>query len=231
MKRPSWTCLCTTANALDLSAFGVFRSTRSTKMEFRYHGQPAPGRRRPRTAAGFSLVELLVVVGVLATASAMALAVLPGASRTAEADGEMQRVMAILRRAHDTAVSQRRNVAVEFEGVNQVRLVRQDVSGGVVSGTTVLSAAVLESGFVFQVFSALPDTPDGFGKNSATEFGSATSIQFTTDGALVDQTGDPVNGTVFIGRGAETTTARAVTVLGTTGLVSGYQWNGSEWTK
>jgi prepilin-type N-terminal cleavage/methylation domain-containing protein len=200
-------------------------------MNFRRPQKLNPGWSARSRPPGFSLVELLVVIGVLGTASAIALAVLPGVSRAAAADGEMQRVMSALRRAHDVAVSERRNVAVEFVGVNAIRLVRQDVTDGEITGTTRLGVSILESGFTFQVFSSLPDTPDGFGTASATSFGSATSILFTTEGALVDQTGDPVNGTVFIGRGAEDSSARAVTVLGTTGLVTGYQWDGSQWTK
>ena len=43
------------------------------------------------------------------------------------------------------------------------------------------------------------DTPDQFGNSSPIDFGSATSLTFRPNGILVDNAGNPVNGTVFIG--------------------------------
>jgi prepilin-type N-terminal cleavage/methylation domain-containing protein len=182
-------------------------------------------------AGGFSLVELLVVVGLIAVTAAVAVLAMPGLTKPIKADSEVQRLVAALRQGRDEAVTQRRNVLVQFPGTSQLELARQNVSGGSVTGTTVVAAFAMEGGFEYRVFPELPDTPDGFGNARARDFSGATSILFTSEGALVDQTGDPVNGTLFIGLEGQPLTARAVTILGTTGLVTAYRWNGREWTR
>lgn len=161
----------------------------------------------------------------------MALAVLPGSARSARADSEVHRVVATLRAARDLAVTQRRNIELQFPSATELRLVRQDVAEGAVAGSTEVGGARLESGFEFRLFPGVPDTPDGFGADAPQAFGGATAVQFTSEGTLVDQTGDPVNGSIFIGRAGDSTTAGAVTVLGVTGLVAGYRWNGRAWTR
>ena len=47
---------------------------------------------------------------------------------------------------------------------------------------------------------------------------------FTTDGTLIDSGGTPINGTVFLSIQNQPESARAVTVLGSTGRVRGYKW-------
>jgi prepilin-type N-terminal cleavage/methylation domain-containing protein len=183
-----------------------------------------------RQSSGYSLVEIMIVLGLIATASAIAV-VVPPMTQLAKADGEMQRIMSTLRSARDQAVAQRRNVAVQFPSVTQLRLVRQDVANGAVVGTTDLGTTTMESGFDYRLFPAVPDTPDAFGNGAPTAFGNATAVLFSSEGELVDQTGDPVNGTIFIGRVGETNTARAVTILGVTGLITGYRWDGRQWNR
>jgi Tfp pilus assembly protein FimT len=188
-------------------------------------------RSRFSTESGYSLVELLIVVGLIAVAGGMTAAMLPSAKRTAAADGEMQRIVATMRGARDLAVSSRRNVIVAFPS-RQLTVAREERGAtGAVTGTTPITTLTLEGGFDYRLFTGLPDTPDAFGTASATSFSGATSVLFTPEGDLVDQTSDPVNGTLFIGRQGETASARAITVLGVTGLVTGYRWDGGRWVR
>jgi hypothetical protein len=58
-------------------------------------------------------------------------------------------------------------------------------------------------------------------------------MYFQNDGELVDgSTFQPINGTVFLGVSTlNTTSARAITVLGSTGRVRAWKFNGSAWSQ
>jgi hypothetical protein len=75
----------------------------------------------------------------------------------------------------------------------------------------------------------LPDTPDAFGRTKALDFGSSTFVRFTPDGTLTDQDGGVVNGTVYMAQAGATRSARAITVLGSTGRIRAYKWDGKAW--
>ena len=65
-----------------------------------------------------------------------------------------------------------------------------------------------------------------------TNGGPVGGMLFQSDGELVDgSTYQPINGTVFLGVPGTATTARAVTVLGSTGRVRGWTGNGNNWTQ
>jgi prepilin-type N-terminal cleavage/methylation domain-containing protein len=176
---------------------------------------------------GFTLVELMVALGLIAVMSAVAVMVMPTALRSATADSGSARVVSVLRTAREQAISQRRNVRVTFSAPNQIVVTRINVPS---TTTTTLSTTTLESGISFQLFAGVPDTPDAFGNASATAFGTATSVMFTSEGTFVDQNGDPVNGTVFLGKGIDPMTARAVSIFGPTALIRQWRWNSRVWT-
>jgi hypothetical protein len=54
---------------------------------------------------------------------------------------------------------------------------------------------------------------------------------FTSEGTFVNNTGDPINGTVFMSIPNQANSARAITVLGTTALIRPWHWNGREWVE
>ena len=189
-------------------------------MEYRH-------RRRADSDCGFTLIETMMALGLIAVMSAIAALVMPGALRSANADSGASRVAAVLRTAREQAISQRRNVRVTFTAPNQIVVTRINVPA---TTTTTLGTTVLETGIAFQLFPGVPDTPDAFGNLSATAFGAATTVMFTSEGTFVDQNGDPANGTVFLGRAADPLSARAVTVFGPTALIRQWRWNGSQWT-
>jgi prepilin-type N-terminal cleavage/methylation domain-containing protein len=184
-------------------------------------------RRRADSDRGFTLVEIMVALGLIAVMSAIAAMVMPTALRSATADSGAARVISVLRTAREQAISQRRNVRVTFTAPNQIVVTRVNVPA---TTTTTLGTTILESGIAFQLFVGVPDTPDVFGNLSATAFGAATSVMFSSEGTFVDQNGDPANGTVFLGRGVDPMTARAVTIFGPTALIRQWRWNGTQWT-
>ncbi|HVB38082.1 MAG TPA: type II secretion system protein [Vicinamibacterales bacterium] len=178
-----------------------------------------------RSAAGFTMTELMVVVAIMGITAAMAVFQAQVSLPSIRGDAGMRVVMAQLNTARELAISQRRVIQVNFIAPNEIQLVRQDIP----TGTTILSLVPFEASVQFMQFAGVPDTPDAFGATSAIAFGSATSMSFTSDGTFIDQSGVPLNGTVFLGIPNQARSARAVTILGATGRIRGYRWSGTQW--
>jgi len=182
--------------------------------------------------AGFSLLEVLVVVAILGTVAAMAMMVSPAYSQHARAEAGISQVLDVLRSAREVAISQRRNVEVLFIGLNAIRTRRIDIdANGVQTGTTILRTVELENRVQFRLEPGVPDTPDSFGIAAALDFDLVAPWMFTSEGTFVGGSGDVTNGTVFLSIPNQPNSARAITVLGTTALIRPWSWNGREWVE
>ena len=181
---------------------------------------------RSRTSAGFSLIEVMVVVSVGIILAAMAVPVSSGFITTARADGAVVSVVDVLTTARDRAVGERRNFEIVFTNPDHIKVYRDEVPSGL---QTLISDTRLENGQQFQRFGSMPDTPDAFGGASSVQFTGAGPWMFTSDGSLIDSNGDVSNGTVFLGVPNQTMTAGAVTIFGATGLLRTWRWRGSRW--
>jgi prepilin-type N-terminal cleavage/methylation domain-containing protein len=180
---------------------------------------------RPSSSAGFTLIEMMLVVCVMGIIAAMATFQIGSIRPGLQGDGAMRAVMAELNGAREMAIAQRRYMEISFVGTNRIQVIRRDLP----NGTTTLRDVAFEAGVQYGLIAGIGDTPDGFGNGSATSFGAAPAIMFSTDGALIDTAGAPVNGTVFLAIPNESLSFRAVTVQGSTGRVRGYRWTGSQW--
>lgn len=193
----------------------------------------SPGRSRLASQAGFTLAETLVVVSLIALMSAITIPVTVDMIRRARADSAAEVALRAISAARARAVAERRNVQLTFTMPDRIQLVREEVEevNGVVTvtGTTLVSETLLEGGQEFLRFEGQPDTPDLFGGANAITFGGTPPVMFTTDGSLVDSAGDVVNGTVFFGVPDQPDTARAVTILGVSGLMQVWKWRGASW--
>lgn len=185
---------------------------------------------------GFTLVETVVVVAVIAVVLAGAVistrSVLPGY----RADSGMNQVVSELRSARLRAISQRHEVQVQFVGTNKI-VVTDIVLKGVAPPPVNIN---FEGGAQFALVPALPDTPMALGGGTPTAppiaavyFGGIPGgppiMKFTTTGAFIDANSNFVDGTVFLSLNNQPNTARAVTVLGATGRVRPYHYDGTNW--
>ena len=180
-----------------------------------------------KTDLGFSLLELMLTIGIVGIMSAVAVVQIGVAQQAIKGDAGMRVVVAQMNLARELAISQRRNMQVQFLGTNALRIVRNDVP----AGTTQLSLIVLEGNVTYSLVAGVPDTPDAFGRNQAVDFGGAPTLMFTSEGTLVDGAGNPINGTIFLSVLGGLKSVRAITILGATGRVRGYRWNGLQWTR
>lgn len=182
---------------------------------------------RRRSEAGFTLPEMLITIAIIATISAISVAVMPSVLTNMRSDSSVAQALNIVRLARDRAIAERRNIELNFVTPNKIEIVREEIPG---PATTLLSTTYLENNQEFMQFIGLPDTPDAFGVTGPIAFNSPKII-FTSEGTLVDSVGDPLNGTVFLGIEGQTTTARAITIFGPTALLQVWKWDGSKWTE
>ncbi len=175
---------------------------------------------------GFTLIEMMLVVAVGIILAAMAVPVSSNFITTTRADSSIIATLDALETARDRSVAERRNFEVSFVNPNHIRIERDEVPSGI---KTLISDNVLENGQQFVVFGGVPDTPDAFGAAAAITFGGVAPWMFTSDGTFVDSNGDVVNGTIFLGVPNQSSTARAVTVFGVTGLTRSWKWRGTQW--
>jgi Tfp pilus assembly protein FimT len=192
-------------------------------------GSPQARNLSLRRNRGFTIVELLTVITIIMIVVAISIIKLQPVLQEQNANAAMAQVTTQLRIAREEAVAERRNVQVQFVGTNSIQLT--EINTGVVGAgaNQILSTTTLPSGAQFVVFSTLPDTPDAFGNAGAIEFesvvgGPNAGMMFQSDGTFADMgTGNPINGTVFVGLPGQAATARAVTVLGASGRIRQYK--------
>lgn len=196
-------------------------------------------RRTDRTDRGFTLLESVVVIGIMMVLMGMAIIKSFGTMESYQANSGMNVVVSQLRVARQLAIAQRRVVQVWIDNIpestdNRYHVKYQiqsagaqtkEVNGPIVSvplpGTTQF---VLESG--------IPDTPMGFGNKAAVYIGNPPVaggppiMQFNPQGTFTDNNLSLLYGTIFIGIPGQPNTARAVTIMGGTGRVRAYNWAG-----
>lgn len=201
-------------------------------------------RRSGPAQQGFSMVELIVVVAMMFVVMAIAILGTRSLVPAMRANNGVNQVIQMMRLARHKAISDRRTttitfntVTINFKQVAEVQL--QEVPPASVGGAAVTIATVdLEGGAQFLVFPGLPDTPMGFGNSQAVSFtnpakpsAAIPALQFLSDGSFGTGIGVPINGTVFLGIPGQSSTARAVTILGATGRVRPYHWDGAQWAE
>jgi prepilin-type N-terminal cleavage/methylation domain-containing protein len=188
-------------------------------------------RRSIRDESGFTLLEIMVVVGLIGVLSAMAIMVGPSFTKTARADASTAQVIDAIRSAREQAISQRRNIELRFLMPNAIQTQRVDIgANGVQTGLTVLRTVELENNMEIRR-DVTANTPDLFPGAGPTAFGvpAATRRMFTSEGTFVDQDGDVLNGTVFLAVPNDPLSSRAITIMGATALIRLWRWNGREW--
>ena len=189
---------------------------------------------------GFTLIELLTVLTVMGIMVAMSVMLATTPLNSFKANSGMNFVTGELRAARAMAIAQRRDVQVTFGQTvfswgtqNYIQLHRLNLPVG--SAATDFPPDYAPTQTQFVLISGVPDTPMGFGLPAGTPaiyFGGLTGgppvMKFTSRGTFEDGTNKPINGTIFLGlSGGPAISARAVTILGATGRIRPYHYNGS----
>ncbi|HEY4709397.1 MAG TPA: prepilin-type N-terminal cleavage/methylation domain-containing protein [Candidatus Acidoferrales bacterium] len=188
---------------------------------------------RGNCQSGFSIIELLVVISIILIITGIAITQLKPNLQTAKIDAAMRQVLETFRQAREYSIANRRYVQITFPANNQLQLIQLNtLTPGAGGLNPVLDTVTLSPPLTFTL-DGMVDTPDGYGNSGAIEFeginnGPVGGMIFQSDGEFLDgATFLPINGTVYLGVTGQTSTARAVTVLGTTGRVRGWKSNGN----
>ena len=177
------------------------------------------------------MLEILIAVAIIAVILGMALLNYSSILPNFKANSAMDQLLYQLRSARERAIAHRREVQVQFVGTNQLTITEIWLIGTAPPATTVS----FEGGAQYLVFPSVPDIPApfNFGNTAPIYFGGLSGgpplMKFTTNGAFIDGGNTIVNGAVFIGIPGQPSTARAISVLGATGRVREYHWDGSQW--
>jgi len=208
---------------------------------------------------GFSIVELMITCLILFIVMAFAVLQLQPAWQQIQANAAMDEVKSTLRQARELAISQRRTIVVTFPVATVatacppngnvsycIALTQMNVVAAVPPAppTQVIAPAPflvipLENNVKFITYTGEPDSPDGFigtppiVPNGLFTGGAVgvppTGLQFQSDGTFTNGTVNPINFTMFLGEPNIPTTARAITIWGNTGKITGYGGSGKAW--
>lgn len=201
-------------------------------------------RKTSRRETGFSLVESMIVIGIMMTMLGIAILQSFGSMESYRANAAMDTIISQLRVARQLAISQRRTVTVTFNtGVSPQSITYTLLPN---PGDITIPAPVTVSispQVQFAGIASEPDTPMAFGTCGGTYgvcvagvSGGPPTMEFTSLGQFTDSTGvNTLNGTAFLVIPGKLWTARAVTIMGSTGRVRSYTFVGgtgpTAWTE
>jgi len=183
------------------------------------------------------MIELCVVIAIGLVIAGIAIIQTRPALQQMSADNAKDEVQSALRQARETAISDRRDVQVEFllnpAGNPKGSYVQLTRLGGLCCANTVILMIPIPNNVAYTTYPGEPDIPDGFGNGGAIYFnghngGPPAGMTYQSDGTFViNGVGTPINGTVFLGLPGQANTARAITILGATGRVRSYHISGT----
>ncbi|HTR22736.1 MAG TPA: hypothetical protein VMI10_02045 [Terriglobales bacterium] len=200
-------------------------------------------RTRHSRASGFSLLEIAVVLALGLTVSVFAVISLVPVMNQQHVNNAYNTTIAALRQARDNAISQRTSYSVTFANGSVPNTIVVAPTNTSFQGSLPSVTYQLPPDVTFQVQTALSSVtaPDGYGNGtSAIDFGYAapsttvsgqTVAYFCPDGSSQNSTGagscSGMNywsgGVVYLARGTDMLSFRAVTVWGGTGRVRGWR--------
>ncbi|HEY6305248.1 MAG TPA: prepilin-type N-terminal cleavage/methylation domain-containing protein [Candidatus Angelobacter sp.] len=196
--------------------------------------------RTNRADAGFSLVELLIVIAISMIMAAVAITQIGPALRTARVDTAASYVLNEMRHTRERAVDERRQYQITFVTNSASPFATINVFQGNINALAVPPVLVFTLNYdginnsitlpydlqFLAPNPAPPVAPDAqfCGQGSAIDFtvtnapcGSSTTLTFNPDGSITDLAGNPANGVIYMGRTADPFATRAVSFFGATG--------------
>jgi len=188
--------------------------------------------RKLKTESGFSMLEMLTVIAIIFIISAFAIFNINGALPSEQTAAGLNAAVAVFRQGRDIAIAERRSYQLVVPAVNplnQIGLERLNIGGGF----NALPVTTLPAPAQFGLDSSITTPPEtGLVQPTCTTglcFGGTLTQTWLSDGTFVDSSGQPLNAVVYIMVPGNPAASRAFTILGSTGRIRTYKWNGGAW--
>jgi Tfp pilus assembly protein FimT len=178
---------------------------------------------------GFSLVEILMVAGLVAVVGAFSMTIIGPALEARNVDMAARAVSTQMSRARQFSVDARRKTRVTFSTPATITVDEQaPVSQG--GAWTQVSTTDLPGDMEFEIDAAVTSGPEGHATSAVADFSGGSQIYFMPDGSAVTSAGILSNGVVYVAQPSKVETTRAVTLFGSTGRVKRYKYTtGTGW--
>jgi type II secretory pathway pseudopilin PulG len=206
-------------------------------------------RRTNRADAGFSMVEVLIVMVIMIIGVSVSIVQIGPVVKTARVDTAASYVLNEIRHTRERAIDERRKYRITFVTNAASPFATMNVFQGnlnaagvlVFTPDTINRSLSLPYDLQFLAPNPAPATaPDGqlCGQNPAIDFsvtgaacGSSTTLTFNPDGSISDVVGNPASGAIYMGRPGEPLATRAVSFFGATGQTKGWRMvaQGATW--
>ncbi len=185
---------------------------------------------RCKSAHGFTIIELLIVIAIGLTVTAISFTLLQSAMNTSKANSALQIALGQVRQLHERAIDERHTYRLTFTAPRTIQTDRIDFAGAVTT-PVFISSVDLPPDVSFTIVSGTPTsgTPNSFGSattaidlsvNNAT---GITQVYFQGDGRVLDSLNRVANGIVYMARPGDLTSTRAITIFGATGRAKGWK--------
>jgi prepilin-type N-terminal cleavage/methylation domain-containing protein len=204
-------------------------------------------QRDARSQAGYSLIELLIVISIITIVSAYALFAMAGHKNAYKTDDEALQVIDYINTASQFAITKRRTMRLEIDRTaNVIRIIDENTAAQGTADDTVMKQAALLPAFEVRVDAAPagiaqpnpPNYPVAVYAASTHPLSNGNQVcvaRFRLDGSVVDVNNNITSLTLFLwppdpnnSNNARLPQAvRAITVFGGTGVVRLWAYNGT----
>ena len=190
------------------------------------------GLSKPELEAGFSLIELLIVIAMVVILTTISVFALRSSKRSYAPDDEANQIVSFFREAHQRALSQRQTQRVTIDrnslvvrlmdegllpGGDEVEIIR-----GKLNGTVAMTQPSIGG-------TLIPLPPAPYNYNTAVFTGGICQFRFQADGSVLDSAGNSISATFFFTpldmNDQSGTLVRAVTLFGPTASTRAWKYD------
>ena len=233
----------------DAKITGTKRS--DNEMKANYNGFSLRGGEKRRKTAGFSMIELIIVLIIVAVLSAISLPYIYQSRRVYRSEDQALKVMDLMREAAQLAITRRRTFRLEVDTTSNLLLIIDENGAGAADDTEIKAIPLDPVNEVrmdtLPTGVTKPNPPNyndaafavdatGHKRAGATIVGDTVwAARFNRDGSVVNAAGNPINANLYFypPQTAGSTTprnkveVRAITMFGGNGAVRFWKHNGT----